>query len=144
MPSTTTPSEFDQKPILKDQPTPASIAAPAKDGQKPKEAPKEPAKSVSFSKDTAAKAPAAEKAAPETPPMDDTPKPAPKPKDPLMDLPPSKMVMDSWKRLYSNTPAAQFNEVCLKGLWHGADIPNSPTNEVGLAPAPAPSTRGIP
>ena len=107
----------------------APSAAPAKDSQKPKEA----AKSVSFSKDTP-KEPATEKAAPKTPPMDDTPKPAPKPKDPLMELPPSKMIMDSWKRLYSNTPASQFNEVCLKGLWHGADIPNSPTNEVSPSP----------
>ena len=44
------------------------------------------------------------------------------------------MIMDSWKRLYSNTPAAKFNEICLNGLWNGADIPNSPTNEVGPPP----------
>jgi len=50
-------------------------------------------------------------------------------KDPLNDLPKSKMVLDSWKRLYSNTPAAQFKTVCAAGLWAGADIPNSPTNE---------------
>ena len=50
-------------------------------------------------------------------------------KDPLNDLPKSKMVLDSWKRLYSNTPAAQFKTVCAAGLWNGADIPNSPTNE---------------
>ena len=52
-----------------------------------------------------------------------------KKKDPLNDLPKSKMVMDSWKRLYSNTPAAQFKSVCCAGHWNGADIPNSPTNE---------------
>ncbi|EIE21308.1 glutathione S-transferase [Coccomyxa subellipsoidea C-169] len=56
-------------------------------------------------------------------------KPAPKPKDPLASLPPSKMIMDSWKRLYSNTPGAKFKEICVNGLWNGADIPNSPNNE---------------
>ncbi|CAL8463238.1 g2772 [Coccomyxa elongata] len=56
-------------------------------------------------------------------------KPAPKPKDPLALLPPSKMIMDSWKRLYSNTPGAKFKEICVNGLWNGADVPNSPTNE---------------
>ena len=40
------------------------------------------------------------------------------------------MILDSWKRLYSNTPAAKFNEICINGLWNGADIPNSPTQEV--------------
>ena len=50
-------------------------------------------------------------------------------KDPLNDLPKSKMVMDSWKRLYSNTPAAQFKQVCCAGLWAGADIPGSSSNE---------------
>ncbi|KAL0019967.1 hypothetical protein WJX79_010697 [Trebouxia sp. C0005] len=56
-------------------------------------------------------------------------KPAPKAKNPLDLLPPSKMVLDSWKRLYSNTPAAQFKQICVNGLWNGADIPNSPTSE---------------
>ena len=61
---------------------------------------------------------------------------APKPKNPLDLLPPSKMALDSWKRLYSNTPAAKFREVCVAGLWAGADIPNSPTQEhfVGFDP----------
>ena len=54
---------------------------------------------------------------------------APKPKNPLDLLPPSPMALDSWKRLYSNTPAAKFREICINGLWNGADIPNSPTNE---------------
>ncbi len=52
-----------------------------------------------------------------------------KPKDPLAALPPSKMVLDSWKRLYSNTPAAKFQEICVSGLWNGADS--------GSAQAPA-------
>ncbi len=39
------------------------------------------------------------------------------------------MVLDSWKRLYSNTPGAKFREVAVHGLWQGADVPNSPTQE---------------
>lgn len=54
---------------------------------------------------------------------------APKPKNPLDLLPPSPMALDSWKRLYSNTPASKFREIAIAGLWNGADIPNSPTNE---------------
>ena len=61
---------------------------------------------------------------------DDESKPAPKAKNPLDALPPSKMMLDSWKRLYSNTPAAQFRQVAIKGLWDGADIPRSLSNEV--------------
>ena len=68
-------------------------------------------------------------AAPATPEPEEE-KPKEKPKDPLAALPPSKMVLDSWKRLYSNTPAAKFQEICVNGLWNGADIPNSPTQEV--------------
>ncbi|CAL5228080.1 g11148 [Coccomyxa viridis] len=72
--------------------------------------------------------PAAKPAAPATPEPEEE-KPKEKPKDPLAALPPSKMVLDSWKRLYSNTPAAKFQEICVSGLWNGADIPNSPTQE---------------
>ena len=50
-------------------------------------------------------------------------------KNPLDDLPKSKMILDSWKRLYSNTPSSQFKQICCAGLWAGADVPNSPTNE---------------
>ncbi|CAL5228071.1 g11139 [Coccomyxa viridis] len=60
--------------------------------------------------------PAAKPAAPATPEPEEE-----KPKDPLAALPPSKMVLDSWKRLYSNTPAAKFQEICVSGLWNGAD-----------------------
>ncbi len=60
---------------------------------------------------------------------DDLEAPPPPKKDPLNDLPKSKMIMDSWKRLYSNTPAADFRKICCAGLWNGADIPNSPTKE---------------
>ncbi|XP_047158634.1 uncharacterized protein LOC124829216 [Vigna umbellata] len=41
--------------------------------------------------------------------------PKPKPKNPLDLLPPSKMILDEWKRLYSNTKT-NFYEVALKGI----------------------------
>lgn len=40
--------------------------------------------------------------------------PKPKPKNPLDFLPPSKMILDEWKRLYSNTKN-NFREVAIKG-----------------------------
>jgi hypothetical protein len=46
-------------------------------------------------------------------PEEDTPKP--KPENPLDLLPPSKMVLDDWKRLYSNTKS-NFHEVAVKGI----------------------------
>ncbi|KAL2520184.1 putative elongation factor 1-gamma 1 [Forsythia ovata] len=42
--------------------------------------------------------------------------PKPKPKNPLDLLPPSKMILDEWKRLYSNTKT-NFREVAIKGFW---------------------------
>jgi elongation factor 1-gamma len=42
--------------------------------------------------------------------------PKPKPKNPLDLLPPSPMVLDDWKRLYSNTKS-NFREVAIKGFW---------------------------
>uniref|UniRef100_A0A7N0UW53 Elongation factor 1-gamma n=1 Tax=Kalanchoe fedtschenkoi TaxID=63787 RepID=A0A7N0UW53_KALFE len=42
--------------------------------------------------------------------------PKPKPKNPLDLLPPSLMVLDDWKRLYSNTKT-NFREVAIKGFW---------------------------
>nr|AFK34308.1 unknown [Medicago truncatula] len=42
--------------------------------------------------------------------------PKPKPKNPLDLLPPSKMILDDWKRLYSNTKR-NFREVAIKGFW---------------------------
>lgn len=44
-------------------------------------------------------------------------KPKPKVKNPLDLLPPSSMVMDDWKRLYSNTKAKDFREVAIEGFW---------------------------
>ena len=66
---------------------------------------------------------------------DDEPKAAPKPKNPLDALPPSKMMLDSWKRLYSNSPASNFRQTAIKGLWEGGDIPRSLSNEVNKATA---------
>ncbi|KAG9145891.1 hypothetical protein Leryth_019568 [Lithospermum erythrorhizon] len=42
--------------------------------------------------------------------------PKPKAKNPLDLLPPSAMVLDDWKRLYSNTKS-NFREVAIKGFW---------------------------
>ncbi|KAF8110081.1 hypothetical protein N665_0088s0092 [Sinapis alba] len=42
--------------------------------------------------------------------------PKPKAKNPLDLLPPSPMVLDEWKRLYSNTKS-NFREVAIKGFW---------------------------
>nr|ACU24330.1 unknown [Glycine max] len=42
--------------------------------------------------------------------------PKPKPKNPLDLLPPSPMILDEWKRLYSNTKT-NFREVAIKGFW---------------------------
>ncbi|XP_022949688.1 elongation factor 1-gamma-like [Cucurbita moschata] len=49
---------------------------------------------------------------------DETPKP--KPKNPLDLLPPSKMILDEWKRLYSNTKT-NFREIAIKGFWEMYD-----------------------
>ncbi|KAH7373637.1 hypothetical protein KP509_17G066200 [Ceratopteris richardii] len=48
---------------------------------------------------------------------DEEEKPKPKPKNPLDLLPPSPMIMDDWKRLYSNTKAKDFWEVAIEGFW---------------------------
>jgi len=77
-------------------------AAPAKE-QKPKEAKKEAPKEAP--KPKAAEKPAEEEEAPK-----------PKPKNPLDLLPPSKMILDDWKRLYSNTKT-NFREVAIKGTF---------------------------
>lgn len=109
--------------------TPLVWTPPAKDaaGAAPKPAAAAAAAEAKPKADKAAKAPAPKKAEEED---DDGEEPPPPPvKNPLDDLPKSKMVLDSWKRLYSNTPAEQFATVCAEGLWKGADIPKSPTNE---------------
>nr|QDK54758.1 translation elongation factor [Polygonum cuspidatum] len=73
-------------------------AQPAK--QKPKEEPKK----------------AAPKPKEEAPAEEEEEAPKPKPKNPLDLLPPSKMILDEWKRLYSNTKS-NFREVAIKGFW---------------------------
>jgi len=47
--------------------------------------------------------------------------PKPKPKNALDLLPPSKMILDDWKRLYSNTKT-NFREVAIKGFWDMYDL----------------------
>lgn len=74
--------------------------APAK-AQKPKEQPKKEVKK----EEVKPKEVVAEEEAPK-----------PKPKNPLDLLPPSPMVLDDWKRLYSNTKT-NFREVAVKGFW---------------------------
>eukprot|EP00249_Psilotum_nudum_P011348 c23118_g1_i1 orf=445-1752(-) len=52
---------------------------------------------------------------------DEESKPKPKIKNPLDLLPPSSMILDDWKRLYSNTKAKEFREVAIKGFWDKFD-----------------------
>ncbi|KAJ4879076.1 putative elongation factor 1-gamma 1 [Raphanus sativus] len=49
-------------------------------------------------------------------PVEEDEAPKPKAKNPLDLLPPSPMVLDEWKRLYSNTKS-NFREVAIKGFW---------------------------
>ncbi|KAL6964462.1 hypothetical protein U1Q18_035515 [Sarracenia purpurea var. burkii] len=80
------------------QPKETAKSKPKRKDEPKKEAKKEPAK------------PAAETGEEE----EEAPKP--KPKNALDLLPPSKMVLDEWKRLYSNTKT-NFREVAIKGFW---------------------------
>ncbi|KAK4271049.1 hypothetical protein QN277_019798 [Acacia crassicarpa] len=86
----------------------AETVLPIQSAQKPKEAAK-PKKEAQPKK--------------EAPKVEEKPKeaeeeeaPKPKPKNPLDLLPPSKMILDEWKRLYSNTKT-NFREVAIKGFW---------------------------
>ncbi|OIS95818.1 PREDICTED: elongation factor 1-gamma 2-like [Nicotiana attenuata] len=79
---------------------PSKKPAPAKEPAKPK-AKEEPKKEVKK----------------EEPKLEDEEEaPKPKAKNPLDLLPPSKMILDEWKRLYSNTKT-NFREVAIKGFW---------------------------
>ncbi|KAJ1691938.1 hypothetical protein LUZ63_016093 [Rhynchospora breviuscula] len=81
---------------------PSLTTAPAKEQAKPKEfEPKEVKKEASPSK-------AAE--------AEEEEAPKPKPRNPLDLLPRSKMILDEWKRLYSNTKT-NFREVAIKSFW---------------------------
>ncbi|KAG6600716.1 Elongation factor 1-gamma 3 [Cucurbita argyrosperma subsp. argyrosperma] len=86
--------EFKQTETVPPVKTPGEAAAAAK----PKPEPKKEEKPK-------AAAPAEEEDAPK-----------PKAKNPLDLLPPSKMILDEWKRLYSNTKT-NFREVAIKGFW---------------------------
>lgn len=83
----------------------------AKKSPQPKEAAKSKPK-VEPKKEVKKELPKAEAEASEE--VEDAPKP--KAKNPLDLLPPSKMVLDEWKRLYSNTKS-NFREVAIKGFW---------------------------
>ncbi|CAL1355858.1 unnamed protein product [Linum trigynum] len=76
-----------------------------KEKAKPKEEPKKEVKKEKEPPKTEAAAVGEEEAAPK-----------PKAKNPLDLLPPSPMVLDDWKRLYSNTKS-NFREVAIKGFW---------------------------
>ncbi|KAL7602477.1 elongation factor 1-gamma [Lactuca sativa] len=81
---------------------------PLPSAKKPEEKPKpEPKKEV--------KKEEAPKPKPEAAPEEEE-APKPKAKNPLDLLPPSPMVLDDWKRLYSNTKT-NFREVAIKGFW---------------------------
>ncbi|KAK4570823.1 hypothetical protein RGQ29_029615, partial [Quercus rubra] len=84
---------------------------PVQSNKKPSQ-PKEPAKPKEVKKEAAP--PKAEEAAEE----EEAPKP--KAKNPLDLLPPIKMILDEWKRLYSNTKT-NFREVAIKGFWYMFD-----------------------
>lgn len=71
-------------------------------------------KPTSKPKEAKKEAPKPKAEAPPAPVEEEAPKP--KPKNPLDLLPPSKMVLDDWKRLYSNTKT-NFREVAIKGFW---------------------------
>ncbi|KAI3861020.1 hypothetical protein MKX03_026689 [Papaver bracteatum] len=83
-------------------PVPSSkVAAQPKEAAKPK------------AKSAPKKEPSKPKAE-EIPEQDEAPKP--KAKNPLDSLPPSTMILDEWKRLYSNTKT-NFRDVAIKGFW---------------------------
>ncbi|KAG6515022.1 elongation factor 1-gamma 2-like [Zingiber officinale] len=88
-------------------------SVPAISSQKQPVQPKEPAKPKEVKKE-----PKQQPAKPKTPEVNEEEEdaPKPKPKNPLDLLPPSKMILDEWKRLYSNTKT-NFREVAIKGFW---------------------------
>ncbi|KAJ8426463.1 hypothetical protein Cgig2_018383 [Carnegiea gigantea] len=81
--------------------------------KKPAQA-KEPAKPKA--KEEPKKEPKKEAPAPKEDEPAEEEAPKPKPKNALDLLPPSKMILDDWKRLYSNTKT-NFREVAIKGFW---------------------------
>lgn len=88
-----------------DKVPPVESKKPAPAKPKAKEEPKKEAKKEKEPPKPKEEAPAEEEEAPK-----------PKPKNPLDLLPPSKMILDEWKRLYSNTKT-NFREVAIKGTF---------------------------
>ncbi|CAL9042778.1 unnamed protein product [Musa banksii] len=88
-------------------------SVPPVPSQKKPVQPKEPAKPKEVKKEPT-KEPAKPKVQEVLEEEEEAPKP--KPKNPLDLLPPSKMILDEWKRLYSNTKT-NFREVAIKGFW---------------------------
>ncbi|KAJ6846579.1 elongation factor 1-gamma 2-like [Iris pallida] len=77
---------------------------------------KKPAQPKESSKPKEAKKEVKEPAKPKVEAVEEEEAPKPKPKNPLDLLPPSNMILDDWKRLYSNTKT-NFREVAIKGFW---------------------------
>lgn len=77
---------------------------------------KKPAQAKESTKPKAQVAPKKEAPKPKAQAAEEEEAPKPKPKNPLDLLPPSKMILDDWKRLYSNTKS-NFREVAIKGFW---------------------------
>lgn len=84
---------------------------PVQSTKKPSQ-PKEPAKPKSKDEPKKEVKPAPSKAEEA---VEEEEAPKPKAKNPLDLLPPSKMILDDWKRLYSNTKT-NFREVAIKGI----------------------------
>lgn len=91
----------------------AESVPPVQSAKKPTQS-KEPAKPKAQAEPK--KEAAKETAKPKVEDAGDEEAPKPKPKNPLDLLPPSKMILDEWKRLYSNTKT-NFREVAIKGFW---------------------------
>ncbi|XP_044512315.1 elongation factor 1-gamma-like [Mangifera indica] len=90
----------------------AESVPPVQSAKKPSQ-PKEPAKPKPQEPKKEAKK---EPAKPKVEETVEEEAPKPKPKNPLDLLTPSKMILDEWKRLYSNTKT-NFREVAIKGFW---------------------------
>lgn len=75
---------------------------------------KKPAQAKESAKPKAKAEPKKEAPKPKAEAAEEEEAPKPKPKNPLDLLPPSKMILDDWKRLYSNTKS-NFREVAIKG-----------------------------
>ena len=105
---------IENQPFVKkyfgDLPTVEKVPTPPK-----KQAVEAPKTNENKSKDVTVKPKESPK---EESPVDDEEeeKPKPKPKNPLDLLPPSTMILDEWKRLYSNTKAKDFREVAIAGI----------------------------